>query len=343
LAYNQMLGQNVINTFWFERPLWVAVDPFTAEEEAREMEDFVYHRPVLESEVIELLEPKTGSLIVDATCGGGGHTEAFLESGANVLALDQDPEAVQHVSEQLARFGQRLTVRQANFRCAARVLDELGVRSIGGALLDLGLSSRQLENAERGFSFMRNGPLDMRMDPRTQMTAATIVNEYSEEQLTRLFRELGEEPAARRIASLIVKMRKTAPFRETLPLARAIEKLVGRHGRHHPATQVFQALRMEVNDELGALEDGLRLLTARLESGGRIAVITFHSLEDRIVKNFFRDRSREWLDKPEWPAPHRNPDYDLRLITPKPVEPSEEERRTNLRSRSAKLRVAEKT
>jgi 16S rRNA (cytosine1402-N4)-methyltransferase len=343
LAYNQMLGQNVINTFWFERPLWVAVDPFTAEEEAREMEDFVYHRPVLESEVIELLEPKTGSLIVDATCGGGGHTEAFLESGANVLALDQDPEAVQHVSEQLARFGQRLTVRQANFRCAARVLDELGVRSIGGALLDLGLSSRQLENAERGFSFMRNGPLDMRMDPRTQMTAATIVNEYSEEQLTRLFRELGEEPAARRIASLIVKMRKTAPFRETLPLARAIEKLVGRHGRHHPATQVFQALRMEVNDELGALEDGLRLLTARLESGGRIAVITFHSLEDRIVKNFFRDRSREWLDKPEWPAPQRNPDYDLRLITPKPVEPSEEERRTNLRSRSAKLRVAEKT
>src|SRR6266550_538011 len=135
------------------------------------------------------------------------------------------------------------------------------------------VSSRQLENAERGFSFMRNGPLDMRMDPRGQLTAATIVNEYSEEQLTRLFRELGEEPAARRIASLIVKMRKTAPFRETLPLARAIEKLVGRHGRHHPATQVFQALRMEVNDELGALEEGLRVLTARLERGGRIAVI----------------------------------------------------------------------
>jgi 16S rRNA (cytosine1402-N4)-methyltransferase len=190
---------------------------------------------------------------------------------------------------------------------------------------------------------MRNGPLDMRMDPRGQLTAGTIVNEYSEEQLTQLFRELGEEPAARRIASLIVKMRKTAPFRETLPLARAIEKLVGRHGRHHPATQVFQALRMEVNDELGALADGLRVLTSRLERGGRIAVITFHSLEDRIVKNFFRDHSREWLDKPEWPAPRRNPDYDLKLITPKPVEPTEEERRTNPRSRSAKLRVAERT
>ena len=189
---------------------------------------------------------------------------------------------------------------------------------------------------------MRNGPLDMRMDPRNELTAATVVNEYSGEQLTGLFRELGEEPAARRIASLIVKMRKTSPFRETLPLAGAIEKVVGRHGRRHPATQVFQALRMEVNDELGALTEGLRVLTGRLETGGRIAVITFHSLEDRIVKNFFRDRSREWLDRPEWPAPRRNPEYDLKLITPKPVEPGEDEQRANPRSRSAKLRVAEK-
>ena len=175
LAYNQMLGQNVINTFWFERPLWVAVDPFTAEEEAPEVEEFIYHRPVLESEVLELLEPKPGSLIVDATCGGGGHTEAFLESGANVLALDRDPDAIQHVSEQLARFGKRLAVRQANFRCAISVLDELGIRTIGGALLDIGVSSRQLENSERGSSFMLNGPLDMRIDPRAQLTAAGIV------------------------------------------------------------------------------------------------------------------------------------------------------------------------
>jgi 16S rRNA (cytosine1402-N4)-methyltransferase len=338
-----MLGQNVINRSWFERPVWVAVDPLVVEEEEREMEDFIYHRPVFEREVVKLLEPKPGSLIVDGTCGGGGHAEALLESSADLLALDQDPDAVQQVSERLARFGRRVVVRQANFRHAASVLDELGIRTIGGALLDLGVSSRQLENPERGFSFVRNGPLDMRMDTRTRLTAAAIVNEYSEEQLTRLFRELGQEPAARRIASLIVKMRKSAPFRETLPLARAIEKLVGRHGRHHPATQVFQALRMEVNDELGALEEGLRALTARLERGGRIAVITFHSLEDRIVKNFFRDHSREWLDKPEWPAPQRNPDYDLKLITPKPVEPTEEERRMNPRSRSAKLRVAEKT
>ena len=331
-----------MNTLVFERPVSFATAPLIVEEEVHEMEDFVYHRPVLEREVVELLKPKPGLLIVDGTCGGGGHTEALLVGGADVLALDQDPDAVEHVSEQLARFGRRVIVRQANFRQAGKVLDELGIRTIGGALLDVGVSSRQLENAERGFSLVRNGPLDMRMDPRNQLTAATIVNEYSAEQLTRLFRELGEEPAARRIASLIVKMRKTSPFRETLPLAREIEKLVGRHGRRHPATQVFQALRMEVNDELGALKEGLRVLARRLQPGARIAVIAFHSLEDRIVKNFFRDHSQEWLDRPEWPAPQRNPDYDLKVVTPKPVEPTEDEQRVNPRSRSAKLRVAEK-
>jgi 16S rRNA (cytosine1402-N4)-methyltransferase len=331
-----------MNTLLFEWPVWFATNPLFIEEEAPEMENFIYHRPVLEREAVELLAPGPGSLVVDGTCGGGGHTEALLKTGADVLAFDQDPDAVEHVSEQLARFGRRVLVLQANFRHANKALDELGIHHIGGALLDLGVSSWQLENANRGFSLERNGPLDMRMDPRNQLTAATIVNEYSAEQLTQLFRELGEEPAARRIASLIVKMRKTTPFRETLPLARAIEKVVGRHGRRHPATQVFQALRMKVNDELGALEEGLRVLTARLDSGGRIAVIAFHSLEDRIVKNFFRDRSREWLDRPEWPEPRRNPDYDLKMVTSKPVEPSEEEQRVNPRSRSAKLRVAEK-
>ncbi|PYL88684.1 MAG: 16S rRNA (cytosine(1402)-N(4))-methyltransferase, partial [Verrucomicrobia bacterium] len=167
-------------------------------------------------------------------------------------------------------------------------------------------------------------------------------NCYSEEELTRLFRDLGEEPAARRIASAIVKQRKTAPFRETLALARAIEKIVGRHGRRHPATQVFQALRMEVNDELGALEQGLRVITGRLEPGARIAVISFHSLEDRMVKNFFRERSREYFDRPEWPEPRPNEARDLIIITAKPVEPSENEQRFNARARSAKLRVAEK-
>lgn len=337
-----MLRQHVISPLWIAPPAWFAIDPTAPDESTQSAEDFIYHRPVLQKEVFEFLNPKAGFLIVDGTCGGGGHTQALLESGADVLALDQDPDAVRHVAERLAHLGRRIIVRQANFRHADCVLDELGIRTIGGALLDLGVSSRQLENAERGFSLIRNGPLDMRMDPRTTLTAAAILNDYSEDDLTRLFRELGEEPAARRIATMIVKMRKTSPFRETLTLARTIEKLVGRHGRQHPATQVFQALRMKVNDELGALEQGLRALTTRLERGGRIAVITFHSLEDRIVKNFFRDHSKEWLDRPEWPEPRRNPDYDLALVTPKPVEPSEEEQRANPRSRSAKLRVAEK-
>ena len=332
-----------MNALLFERPVWFATGPLILEEEAHEMEDFSYHRPVLAQETVELLAPRPGSLVVDATCGGGGHTEAILKTGADVLALDQDPDAIEFAREQLAHIGSRVTLHQINFRNADKVLDELGIGKIGGALVDLGVSSRQLENAARGFSVMRNGPLDMRMDPVNLVTtAADIVNNYTEEQLTQLFRDLGEEPAARRIASLVVKMRKETPFRETLSLARAIEKVVGRHGRRHPATQVFQALRMEVNDELGALEEGLRVLTSRLEAGARIAVISFHSLEDRIVKNFFRDRSREWLNKPEWPEPRRNPEFDLNVITSKPVEPGEDEQRTNPRSRSAKMRVAEK-
>ncbi len=331
-----------MNALLFERPIRFATGPLLINEEAQDMEDFTYHRPVLATEAIELLAPRPGSLILDGTCGGGGHTEAILRTGADVLALDQDPDALEFAGARLTNFGRRVTLHQANFRDAGRVLDELGIGQIGGALLDLGVSSRQLENADRGFSLMRNGPLDMRMDPRRELTASEVVNSYTEEELRNIFRELGEEPAARRIASQIVKLRKETPFRETLALAKAIEKTVGRHGRRHPATQVFQALRMEVNDELGALADGLLALTSRLEPGSRIAVITFHSLEDRIVKNFFRDRSREFLDRPEWPEPRPNPDYSLRLITSKPIEPDAVEQRANPRSRSAKLRVAER-
>ena len=326
----------------FERPVWFATGPFASDEEASEREEIIYHRPVLVPETIELLAARPGAVVLDATCGGGGHSEALLKTGVEVLALDQDPDAIAQAKDRLSQFGERIMLRQANFRYADRVLDQLAIKQIGGAVLDLGVSSRQLENAERGFSLMRNGPLDMRMDPRSERTAAAIINSYSEEELTRLFRDLGEEPAARRIATAIVKQRKIAPLRETLPLARLIEKVVGRHGRRHPATQVFQALRMEVNDELAALGQGLRVLTARLQPGARVAVISFHSLEDRIVKNFFRDRSREYVDRPEWPEARPNEERDLQVITSKPVEPSENEQRFNPRARSAKLRVAEK-
>src|SRR4051812_36215896 len=332
----------MINALLFERPIWFTTGPLEVEEAAQDMEDFTYHRPVLVRESVELLAPRAGSLVVDGTCGGGGHSAEILRTGADVVALDQDPDAIEFAREKLAEYGGRVTLVQANFREAGKVLDELGIIGIGGALLDLGVSSRQLENASRGFSIMRQGPLDMRMDPRRELTAATVINSYSEEDLTRIFRDLGEEPAARRIASQLVKLRKVTPFQDTFELAKAIEKIVWRHGRRHPATQVFQALRMEVNDELGALEQGLRALVERLESGARVAVITFHSLEDRIVKNLFRDLSREWLDQPNWPQPQRNPQLTLRLITPKPIDPTETEQRLNPRSRSAKLRVAEK-
>jgi len=331
-----------MNALLFERPIRFATGPLIIEEEAQEMDDFTYHRPVLVTETMELLAPRPGALIVDATCGGGGHSEAILQTGADVLALDRDPDALEFATSRLTSFGRRVILRRANFREATGVLDQLGIGRIGGALLDLGVSSRQLENPERGFSLMRNGPLDMRMDPRQELTAAEVVNGYAEEELTRIFREYGEEPAARRIASQIVKLRKETPFRETIALAKAIEKIVGRHGRRHPATQIFQALRMEVNDELGALQEGLVGLTNRLEPGARIAVIAFHSLEDRIVKNFFRDRSREFLDRPEWPEPRPNPDFSLRLVTPKAIEPDAVEQRSNPRSRSARLRVAER-
>src|SRR5262245_13068526 len=176
-----MFRQDVINLLWTAPPSWFAFDPKTPEDSSQPAEDFIYHRPVLQREVLELLKPKAGLLIVDGTCGGGGHTEALLESGADVLALDQDPDAVRHVTERLAHLGRRIIVRQANFRHADCVLDELGIRTVGGALLDLGVSSRQLENAERGFSLIRNGPLDMRMDPQTSLTAATIIHDYSDQ------------------------------------------------------------------------------------------------------------------------------------------------------------------
>jgi len=303
------------------------------------------HISVLVPEVIELLSPGPGKRYLDGTLGGGGHSERILINSSpdgQVLGLDRDDEALGAARERLRRFDKRLIARQASFAEAFDILGEIGWQHVDGAILDLGISSHQIDSLERGFSFRSDAALDMRMDRRQSIDAREIVNSYAAEDLARIFREYGEEPAARRIASQIVKLRKETPFRETIALAKAIEKIVGRHGRRHPATQIFQALRMEVNDELGALQEGLVGLTNRLEPGARIAVIAFHSLEDRIVKNFFRDRSREFLDRPEWPEPRPNPDFSLRLVTPKAIEPDAVEQRSNPRSRSARLRVAER-
>jgi 16S rRNA (cytosine1402-N4)-methyltransferase len=231
---------------------------------------------------------------------------------------------------------------RGNFADAPELLAEHGLTQLDGALLDLGVSSHQLDTPARGFSFQADGPLDMRMDTDGPISATEIVNAMSADQLERIFRNYGEEPFARKIAQRIVRDRLIRPFATTRDLAEMIEAIIPRRGHAHPATRVFQALRIATNRELDVLERGLETITGLLAPGGVFAVITFHSLEDRIVKNFFRHRSAEWLDQPEWPEPRRNPDYCFRSLTRKPIVASAEEQRRNPRSRSAKLRAVQR-
>jgi 16S rRNA (cytosine1402-N4)-methyltransferase len=301
-----------------------------------------YHAPVMSQEVLEAYAPAEGRLVVDCTLGGGGHSELLLEAGASVIGIDQDPEAIAFASNRLARFGDRFRAVRANFSQVGQVLGGFGLASADGFLLDLGVSSHQLDTPERGFSFRFDGPLDMRMSPELTVTAADWVNTASSEQLERMFREYGEEPQARRIARGLVKERAVRPFRTTLDLAEGVERVVPRRGRTHPATQVFQALRIAVNRELEVLEQTLAQLGGLLAEGGRLAIITFHSLEDRIVKQVFQRCSTPTIDRPEWPAPRRNPDCIYRKLTGKPVVAGAAEQRSNPRSRSAKLRVVER-
>lgn len=301
-----------------------------------------YHKPVLLEKVVGLLQPATGKTFVDGTLGGGGHSEALLEAGAHVIGLDQDPEALAFAGVRLARFGDRFQSVHANFSGLGEVLDRLGIDKIDGGLLDIGVSSRQLDSAARGFSFQKDGPLDMRMNTTTGATAADIVNTASAVEIERILRSFGEEPQARRIAAGLVRARELKPFVTTLELAAAVEGIVPRRGKTHPATRVFQALRIGVNRELESLGEGLEQFSARLASGGRLAVLAFHSLEDRIVKNFFRERAAEWIDDPTWPAPRRNPLFLFHPLTRKPLVADEAEQADNPRSRSAKLRAVEK-
>jgi 16S rRNA (cytosine1402-N4)-methyltransferase len=293
-------------------------------------------------EVVALLRPAPGMIFLDGTAGGGGHTERLLQYGAEVIALDQDADAVAICRQRLAPYACRLHLCEANYEDADTVLDQLGIRSLGGALLDLGVSSYQLDTADRGFAMMRNGPLDMRMSRSNPQTAADIVNTASPAELARIFREYGEEPRAMHIASRIAALREQRPIRTTFDLAAAVTSVVPRTGARHPATRIFQALRIAVNDELGVLSRGLETIAFRLAHGARFAVISFHSLEDRIVKTFFRDRSAEWIDRPEWPEPRHNPARIFRLLTPRPMDASGEEVQINPRARSAKLRVVER-
>jgi 16S rRNA (cytosine1402-N4)-methyltransferase len=304
--------------------------------------DDSYHVPVMAEEVVALLRPALGLIFLDGTVGGGGHCERLLQHGAEVVAIDQDADALEMSRARLAPYAHRLRLCEANYEDAGAVLDQLGITSVGGALLDLGLSSYQIDTASRGFAMTKNGPLDMRMSRKNPRTAAEIVNTASPGELARIFRDYGEEPRAMHIAARIATIREHRPLRTTFDLSAAVTSVVPRTGARHPATRVFQALRIAVNDELGALTRGLEAISARLARGARFAVISFHSLEDRIVKIFFRERSAEWIDRPEWPEPRRNPARIFRLLTPRPMDASGEEIESNPRARSAKLRVVER-
>ena len=302
-----------------------------------------YHVPVLADEVLATLAPRSGQIIVDGTLGGGGHTQAILAQGAKIIGLDTDGGAIGHCIQHLVVYdGDTVQVKQANFRDLLSTLTALKISQVDGILLDLGVSSAQLNRADRGFSLQRSGPLDMRMDQRRGISAEQLVNYAEGTELERILRQYGEEPHARRIVAAITQSRKSALFKTTLDLANLVERVVPRHSPRHSATRTFQALRIAVNDEMGALHDVLQASIECLKPGGKLAVITFHSLEDRIVKDFAKATTVAWLDRPEWPAPRQNPQHAFRSLTRKAIQPKAEELRRNLRSRSAKLRVLER-
>lgn len=301
-----------------------------------------YHAPVLLAEVLELMQPSAGKLFFDGTLGGGGHSEAILQRGARVVAMDQDENALKHATARLKPYAAQFCALRGNFRHFPQIVEETGVSGFDGMLVDIGVSSHQLDDAARGFSFSKDAPLDMRMDTAGPCSAADVINSSDEDTLSRIFFEYGEEPNARRIARAIVRARTTRRIETTLQLAEIVATASPKRGKRHPATLVFQALRIAVNDELAALRDFLAAAPRWLKPGGRLAVISFHSLEDRIVKQTLQHLSTPFLDRPEWPEPRKNPDCVLKLVTRKPVQATPQEIERNPRARSAVLRVAER-
>lgn len=303
------------------------------------------HVPVLLREVLEALRPERGGVYVDATLGLGGHAEAILAAsgGVRLVGIDRDPQALVLASERLARFGDRFVAVEGRHEELALHLDRLGLHEVDGVLADLGVSSMQLDKAERGFSFMKDGPLDMRMGP-SGPTAADLVAERTAEELATIFFEYGEEPRSRAVARAIVKARETAPIRTTAELRTLVAKAVGgrREEGRDPATRVFQALRIATNRELVELGKFLDDAIARLSLGARLAVLSYHSLEDRIVKDTFRERSAGCSCPPSFPVCVCSRRRVLALLTKKPVRPTPEEVFENRRARSARMRVAER-
>ena len=296
-------------------------------------------------ETLAALRPKVGGRYVDGTLGGAGHAEAILDASSPtgwLYGCDRDGDAVERARARLARFEGQLELRRGNF---SELPEWVPAASCDGVLLDLGVSSPQLDTAERGFSFQQDGPLDMRMDTRQELTAASVLNTFEAGELARIFWELGGERNAGRFARALAREREQRPFRTTRQLADLIERLAPRRGKKaHPATRVFQALRLVVNDEIGSLKTGLEGAWTLLRPGGRLVVLTFHSLEDRVVKDFGRERARDYtfagpVDVPELRQP-RTP--ELVWVTRKAVKPGDAELADNPRSRSAQLRAMEK-
>lgn len=304
------------------------------------------HRPVLLAEVVQWLAPRAGGVYVDGTVGGGGHARAILESAGptgRLLGLDRDAGALERARATVGELANRCTFVHASFAVMDQVAAANGVAWADGVVLDIGISSDQLDDADRGFSFMNDGPLDMRMDRGASLTAAHLVNTLSEGELADLFRRYGEEPRARAVARRIVEQRQSRAFGRTGDLAGLVAQVYGgRRGRIHPATRVFQALRIAVNGELKSLEDGLKAGLNLLAPGGRLVVISFHSLEDRMVKHFFAEHQGRWESMPEGGRRWVGAQPQVDVLTRKPVVASDYECEQNPRARSAKLRAVER-
>lgn len=305
------------------------------------------HVPVLLRECIDGLNIKPRGIYVDGTLGRGGHSEKIAErlSDGSLICIDHDSEAIEKAKERLGRFGDTVTLIKSNFRHLGDILDELHIPEVDGILLDLGVSSPQLDDARRGFSYMTEAPLDMRMDKSAQLTAYEAVNSWEETELRRILFEYGEERYAHRIASAIALSRQKKPIETTTELVNIIRGAMpaaALREKQHPAKRTFQAIRIAVNDELGALSDVLGTAIDRLKPGGRLAVISFHSLEDRMVKNAIRVRENGCSCPPDFPICVCGFKKTVKTITKKPIIPSEEEVNNNPRARSAKLRIAER-
>ena len=312
------------------------------------MENQVFsHRSVLLDECIEALAIKPEGTYIDGTAGGGGHSFEIAKrlAGGHLIAIDQDEAAIAAAGKRLAVYGERVQLVRSNFSQIADVCDQLELGGIDGLLLDLGVSSYQLDTAERGFSYQADAPLDMRMDKRRTLSAYDVVNSYDEAEIKRILFEYGEERYSASIAAAIVRERQKKPIETTLALSDLIRSAIPAHAReggHHPAKRSFQAIRIEVNGELDVIAPAIRAAVARLNKGGRVAIITFHSLEDRIVKQTFASLAQGCTCPKDFPICVCGNKPTVKVITRKPILPSAQELEENPRSRSAKLRIAEK-